>query len=162
MEAIIRKSFDLALNDATVLWGLTSTAYPKKHELVINTLAIKMLELVSSFSLNCRRILEQFPPKHKFKMETARWIWESNDSKPVITDLWEATNYIIHAKTLSTGIECLPSHLSFIKGDDNSAFIPYILVKTDHKEFAYIDIFSMVYCFLYDVVGAFNKLLEKH
>ena len=54
MEAIIRKSFDLALDEATLLWGMTSTAYPKGHDLVINTLAVKMLEMVSSFALNCR------------------------------------------------------------------------------------------------------------
>ena len=54
MEAIIRKSFDLALDEATLLWGMTSTAYPKGHDLVINTLAVKMLEMVSSFALHCR------------------------------------------------------------------------------------------------------------
>jgi len=37
-------------------------------------------------------------------------------------------------------------------------FIPYILVETDHKASAYIDIFSMVYCFLYKVVEALNQL----
>ncbi|WP_032092212.1 hypothetical protein [Necropsobacter rosorum] len=161
MEAIIRKSFDSALNEATLLWGITSTAFPKKHELMVNTLAVKVLELVSSFSLNCRRILEQFPRTCKFNMESSPWLWETQNDTPIITDLWEATNYIIHAKTLCSGIESLPERLSFIQGEDNSVFIPYILVKTDKKGPAYINIFSMVYCFLYDVVTAFQQLIEK-
>lgn len=158
MEAIIRKSFDLALDEATLLWGMTSTAYPKKHDLVINTLAVKMLEVVSSFALNCRRILEQFPKNTKFKMTSSRWKWKAIDNRPVINDLWDAINYIIHAKTLQSGFEALPEDLSFIIGKDNSVFIPYILVETDHKASAYIDVFSMIYCFLYDVVEAFDQL----
>ena len=158
MEAIIRKSFDLALDEATLLWGMTSTAYPKGHDLVINTLAVKILEMVSSFALNCRRVLEQFPKSKKFTMTSSRWEWKATNDRPVINDLWDATNYIIHAKTLKPGFEILPANLSFIIGEDNSIFIPYILVETDHKASAYIDIFSMVYCFLYKVVKALNQL----
>ena len=160
MEAIIRKSFDLALDEATLLWGMTSTAYPKGPDLVINTLAVKLLEMVSSFALHCRRVLEQFPKNKKFKMTKAnsRWSWETVDDRPILDDLWDATNYIIHARTLQSGVEILPEHLSFIIGEDNSVFIPYVLVKTDHKDFAYINVFSMVHCFLYDVVDALDQL----
>ena len=79
MEAIIRKSFDLALDEATLLWGMTSTSYPKGHDLVINTLAVKILEMVSSFALNCRRVLEQFPKSQKFTMTSSRWKWKATN-----------------------------------------------------------------------------------
>lgn len=161
MQAIIHRSLDLAIDDATVLWGMTSSIYPAKHDLLINKLSLKILELVSNFALNCRRILEQFPKHKKFRMCHSRWIWKLSDDGRVITDLWEATNYIIHAKELYSGIESLPENLSFIKGKSNSTFIPYIKVRTDRKDFAYIDVFSMTHCFLYDVIEEFNLLLES-
>lgn len=161
MEAITKKSYDLALEYAVILWGISSTSYPSKHELLISTLSVKILELSSHFALNCRRILEQFPKQKKFQMNNPRWLWDAIEDKPKIVDLWDATNYIIHAKSLKTGIEIIPENLSFIKGEGNSAVVPYILVETDKRNSAYIDIFSMVHCFLYDVTKEFNSLLEN-
>ena len=163
MESITKKSYDLALEYATILWALASTVYPRKHDLLINVLSIKLLEISGIFALNCRRVLEQFPRNKKFTMTSNRWRWESmNNKTPKVIDLWDATNYIIHAKSLKCGIEILPEHLSFIKEEGNSAFVPYILVETDKKEPAYIDLFSMAYCFLYDVTEEFQLLLTNN
>ncbi|WP_338416039.1 hypothetical protein [uncultured Sphaerotilus sp.] len=155
MEAITRHSISVATDQAVRLWALSSAEYPKHHEPLINSLVANTLDITSIFALNCRRALEILPPKEKFPLDTPRWIWTPSTTEARVTDLWDATNRIIHAQRLLIGLEKTPDHLSVIDGE--SVFMPYIQAETDRRELAFIDPFALAHAFLY---GALPRLLK--
>lgn len=153
MQAITQHSITVATDEAVRLWALASTEYPKHHQPLVTALVTNVIEVSSTFALNARRAMEILPKGVKFTLDSPRWKWEPSTSEERITDLWEATNRIIHARRLLVGLELLPKDMSIIKGE--SVFVPYIQAETDRKELAFIDPFAMSYAYLY---GALPRL----
>jgi hypothetical protein len=57
MEVIIKHSADRATEEAVVLWSLASTQFPKNNMGLIEEASARMIEVVSVFALNARRML---------------------------------------------------------------------------------------------------------
>lgn len=151
-SSIIEHSINAATEHAIRIWALTSSQYPRSHEPLINGVVISMLESVSSFALNARRALEVLPSSQKFEMNSPRWHWEPSISQPIVTDFWDATNRIIHAKNLLIGMESMLNQASWLDAD--SVVVPYVQAETDRKELSFIDPFAMAHAFLYQVLPA--------
>jgi len=145
-ESVIEHSINVATKQAIFLWALASSTYPRGHEPIINGVVIAMLDSVSSFALNARRALEVLPNSEKFFLRSPRWCWQPSTGQPMVGDLWEATNRIIHAKRLLIGVESLPEQTSWITSEP--VVVPYIQAETDRKELSLIDPFAMAHAFL--------------
>jgi hypothetical protein len=159
-SSVVEHSINAATEHAVRLWALTSSQYPRRHEPLINAVVVGMLESVSSFALNARRALEVLPPGHKFTFNSPRWDWQPSTNQPVVTDLWEATNRIIHAKALLVGMESMPDHASWITAD--SVAVPYVQAETDRKELSFIDPFAMAHAFRYQALPALYAARPKN
>jgi len=154
MEAITRHSVTRAADEAVQLWALSSTQYPKQHELIIEVATTSIVEIISAFALNARRALEALPSNEKFSLAQPRWHWKPHADGEVVRDLWDALNRIIHAQKLEVGFEQLPPSVSIIDG--GALVVPYIRAATDRKRLAFIDPFALAHTFLY---GAYPKLV---
>ena len=73
------------------------------------------------------------------------WNWTADE--PLLGDLKDALNRIIHAQVLKVGFETLPENVTVIDGD--AVVIPYEMVETDHKKLSFVDPFSIAHAFLY-------------
>lgn len=145
-QSIIEHSINAATEHAVSLWALTSSTYPRRNEPIINGVVVAMLESVSSFALNARRALEILPRNDKFPLDSPRWRWQPSTSQPMVNDLWEATNRIIHAKTLFIGIEPINDQTLWLASEP--VVVPYVQAETDRKELSFIDPFAMAHAFL--------------
>ena len=103
--------------------------------------------------------MEVLPPKVKYPLNSARWIWDPSINGEKVADLWDALNRIIHARKLYVGFERLPDNVSVIDG--GAIIVPYIRAETDRKELAFIDPFSLSHAFLYGVLPALIAVKEK-
>lgn len=158
-SSVVEHSINTATEHAVRLWALTSSQYPRRHEPLINGVVISMIESVSSFALNARRALEVLPAGKKFALDNPRWRWQPSTGQPTVTDLWEATNRIIHAKSLLIGIEHIPDQTSWISSE--SVAVPYVQAETDRKELSFIDPFAMSHAFLYQALPALYSARPK-
>lgn len=150
--SVIEHSISVATDHAVRLWALASSEYPRQHEPLISGLVISMLDSVSSFALNARRALEILPKSQKFVLSSPRWRWTPSTDQPIVTDLWEATNRIIHAKSLLIGVEAMPGQTSWLSGEPVA--VPYVQAETDRKELSFMDPFGMSHAFLYQALPA--------
>ena len=81
-----------------------------------------------------------------------------SDNDELILDFRDALNRVIHAKELKVGFESVPNHMSVI--ENGTVVVPYVKAATDRKRLSYIDLFSLSYAFLYDVLPMINQLSE--
>lgn len=164
MEEITLHSIEKASEEAVKLWALSSAQYPFNNRLIQDHTNATIIEVVSSFALNARRAMEVLPPKVKYPLNAARWVWKPTAKGEKVSGLWDALNRIIHAQKLDVGFECLPDSVSVIDG--GAIIIPYIRAKTDRRELAFIDPFSISHAFLYEVLPVLIKLrntnISKH
>ena len=58
MEAITKHSAARAAEEAVVLWSLASTQFPKSNPRFLEEASACMIEVVSVFAVNARRMLE--------------------------------------------------------------------------------------------------------
>lgn len=158
MEAITQHSITVATDEAVRLWALASTEYPKHHQPLVNALITNVIEVSSTFALNARRAMELLPKGVKFPLDCPRWGWKPSTNEELVTDLWDATNRIIHARRLLIGLEALPKNFSVIEGD--SVFVPYIQAETDRKELAFIDPFAMSHAYLYGALPRLQTVVQ--
>jgi hypothetical protein len=149
MEPIVRHSLERAADEAVRLWALASAQYPRRHDLILETVRTSVVEVVSAFSLNARRAIEALPRSEKFALGQPRWKWAPTAGGEVVTDLWGALNRVIHARKLDVGFVELPEELSVISG--GAVVVPFVQAETDRKTMAFIDPFALAYAFLYDV-----------
>jgi hypothetical protein len=155
MEVITRHSFDRAATCATRLWSLSSTQFPKRNAVILKYASGEMIENISSFALNARRVLEAMPHTLKFRLEASRWQTDPTAGHPVVQDFRDALNRIVHALSLQVGFEQLPTEVSIIDG--GTLVIPYVFATTDRKEKSYIDPFSLAHAFFYQLYPEFSE-----
>jgi hypothetical protein len=136
MEVITKYSAGRAAEEAVVLWSLGSTQFPKKNMGFLEETSACMIEVVSVFALNARRMLESVENRPKFLLSQKRWRWKPTKKGEIVSELWDALNRIIHAKKLLVGFEPLPDNISVIDG--GAVVIPYIQAETDRRELALI------------------------
>ena len=159
MELITVHSITMATDEAVKLWALSSSQYPANHLPMIQTVLISTVEAASHFALNARRALEILPKNSRFPLNAPRWNWKPTTQAEYVSDLWEATNRIIHAKRLFVGLEPLPAESSVIEGA--SVCIPYIQAETDRKDLAFIDPFAMAHAYLYGALPLLQGLAKS-
>jgi hypothetical protein len=155
MEVITRHSFDRAASYATRLWSLSSTQFPQRNAVILNCATEEMIENISSFALNARRVLEAMPHTSKYRLEASRWQTHPTAGHPVVQDFRDALNRIVHAVLLQVGFEQLPKEVSIIDG--GAVVIPYVFATTDRKEKSYIDPFSLAHAFFYQLYPEFTE-----
>jgi len=148
------ESIERASEEAVKLWAFASAQYPFQNRLMQEHVNTVMIEAISSFALNAHRAMEGLPPKVKYPLNAARWLWSPKGGEKA-ADLWDALNRIVHARKLYAGFERLPERGSVIDG--GAIIVPYIRAETDRKEFALIDPFALSHAFLY---GALPALIE--
>ena len=159
IEPIIAHSITRSTDEAVKLWAFASAQYPTLYPQMINTVANSIIESVSVFALNSRRSLVLLPYNKKFLLSQPRWIWMPySDNDELILDFRDALNRVIHAKELKVGFESVPNHMSVI--ENGTVVVPYVKAATDRKRLSYIDLFSLSYAFLYDVLPMINQLSE--
>ena len=149
MEAIAKHSAARAAEEAVVLWSIASTQFPKNNALFLEEASARMIEVISAFALNARRMIESFENRPKFLLSQKRWRWKPTKKGEVVSELWDALNRIIHAKKLLVGFESLPDNISIING--GAVVIPYIQAETDRRDLAFIDPFALAHAYLYEV-----------
>ena len=149
MEAIKKHSAARAAEEAVVLWSLASTQFPKNFPSFLEEASACMIEVVSAFALNARRMIESLENRPKFLLSQKRWRWKPTKKGELVSELWDALNRIIHAKKLLIGFEPLPDNISVIDG--GAVVIPYIQAETDRRELAFIDPFACAHAYLYEV-----------
>ena len=151
MEAVTRHSVERATDEAVRLWSFASAQYPIQDGAVIQAkLEYMVVESASAFAFNARRSIEILDQKRKFKILQPRYEWKPMADGEVVETLWDALNYIIHSREMTIGFEQLPVELSIMLG--GTYVIPYIRAKTDERKLAFVDIFALSHCFLYDVL----------
>jgi hypothetical protein len=155
LEAITKHSADKAAEEAVVLWSFASTQFPKNNSLLIEEASVCMIEVISTFALNARRVLEYLKNRPIFLLSQKRWRWEPTKKGEVVSELWDALNRIIHAKRLVVGFESLPDNISVIDG--GAVVILYIQAETDRRELAFIDPFALAHAYLYEVYSLMFK-----
>lgn len=156
MEAITRHSFERAASNAAMLWSLSSAQFPARNSALIDRATEEMIEAISSFSLNARRVLEVLPRATKYPLVQGRWVAHPIAGHPVVQDFRDALNRIVHAQLLQVGFEELPLEVSVING--GAVVIPYVFATTDRKEKSYIDPFSLAYAWFYHLHPDFISL----
>lgn len=156
MEEITKHSIERASEEAVKLWALSSAQYPFQNRLIQEHTNISFIEVVSTFALNARRAMEILPPKVKYPLNSARWVWKPTKDGEKVADLWDSLNRIIHAQKLHIGFERLPEKMSVIDG--GAIIVPYIMAETDRKKLAFIDPFSLSHAFLYRVLPALYEI----
>src|SRR5438093_778638 len=149
MEVITRHSFDRAASCATRLWSLSSTQFPQRNAVILNCATEEMIENISSFAVNARRVLEAMPHTSQYRLEASRWQTHPTAGHPVVQDFRDALNRIVHAVLLEVGFEQLPKEVSIIDG--GPVVIPYVFATTDRREKSYIDPFSLAHAFFYQL-----------
>jgi hypothetical protein len=157
MEVIIKYSAGRAAEEAVILWSLSSTQFPKNYSGFLKEAFACMIEAVSVFALNARRMLESIENRPKFILSQKRWRWKPTKKGELVSELWDALNRIIHAKKLLVGFESLPDGISVIDG--GAVVIPYVQAETDRRELAFIDPFALAHAYLYEVYPLLFKLL---
>jgi hypothetical protein len=155
MEVITPHSFHRAASCAMTLWSLSSTQFPRGNAVILNYATEEMIENISSFALNARRVLEAMPHTLKYRLEASRWQTQPTAGHPVVQDFGDALNRIAHAKSIQVGFEQLPNEVSIING--GAVVIPYIFATTDRKEKSYIDPFSLAHAFFYQLYPEFAE-----
>ena len=155
MEAITRHSAHRAAEEAIVLWSLASTQFPKNNALFLEEASARMIEVISVFALNARRMIESIGNRPKFLLSQKRWRWTLTKKGEVVSELWDALNRIIHSKKLPVSFESLPDNISVIDG--SAVVIPYIQAETDRRELAFIDPFGLAHAYLYEVYPLVGK-----
>jgi hypothetical protein len=156
MEVITRHSARRAAEEAVVLWSLASTQFPKKNNIFLEEASACLIEVVSAFALNARRMLESVENRPKYLLSQKRWRWKPTKKGEVVSELWDALNRIIHAKKLLVGFEPLPDNISCIDG--GAVVVPYLQAETDRRELAFIDPFALAHAYLYQVYPLVFKL----
>ncbi len=69
-----------------------------------------------------------------------------------MVSLREALNRIIHSRKMTIGFEQLPANLSVMPG--GAYVVPYLCAETDMHKLAFVDVFALSHCFLYEVLSA--------
>jgi hypothetical protein len=95
MEAITKHSAARAAEEAVVLWSLASTKFPKNNALFLEEASARMIEVVSAFALNARRVLESVENRPKFLLAQKRWRWTPTKKGEVVSELWDALILVI-------------------------------------------------------------------
>jgi hypothetical protein len=149
MEVITKHSACRAAEEPVILWSLASTQFPKNNIGFLEETFSCMIEVVSAFALNARRMIESVENKPKFFLSQKRWRWKPTKKGEIVSELRDALNRIIHAKKLVVGFESLPDNISVIDG--GAVVIPYIQAETDRRELAFIDPFALAHAYLYEV-----------
>jgi len=151
LEVITLHSARRAQELAATLWALASAHYPAQHEPVLNAASQATIETISNLALNARRSMEALPANgQSFPLTQSRWTWqptESSSSIPMVKNLREALNGVIHAQALYVGFEKLPDAVDTIDG--GALVIPYVQIRTDRKELSFVDPFAVAHAFLY-------------
>jgi hypothetical protein len=86
MEVITKHSADRAAAEAVVLWSLGSAQFPKNHSSFLDEASACMIEAVSAFALNTRRVLESIENRPKFILSQKRWRWKPTKKREVISE----------------------------------------------------------------------------
>ena len=161
MEAVTEHSAERATEEAVRLWSFSSAQYPIEDGAVIQArLEYMIVESASAFSFNARRAMEVLHPGQEFKLRQPRYEWKPTVEGRVVGNLWDALNRIIHSRKMRIGFVQLPAHLTVITG--GAYVVPYLQADTDkRRNLAFVDIFALSHCFLYDALPVVLSSREK-
>lgn len=153
-------SFALQRNEAAAakLWAFGSAPFP----LATSTAAIiqrhidwLVTDTAIDFAIHARRILDNSSIRTEFTLKEQFRHW-SEHRLPRVTDLREALNRIFHAMEFEVGFLRLPDNAASIRG--GAIGVIYLRTRTDQREEADIDVFSLASCFFHQVLPELHLL----
>jgi len=65
---------------------------------ILNCATEEIIESISAFALNARRVLEAMPHTSKYRLEASRWQTHPTAGHPVVHDFRDALNRIVTGK----------------------------------------------------------------
>jgi hypothetical protein len=145
---IVRLSLDRASASAVRIWAMASAQYPERHGELCARLQATVVDDVSTFAVNGRRVIEWLG-NTKFQLVQRRWDWGHDNNPDEVSELKQALDRVLHARSLNVALVRLPLDQSVISG--GAVVIPFLEIGTDWRTPALVDLFAMAHSFLYDV-----------
>ncbi len=143
---------------AAKLWALGSAPFPFKTSsagVIQSHIDMLVTETAIDFAIHVRRLLDNSGIGTKFALNEQFRRW-SEHRLPRVTDLRDALNHIVHATEFEVGFLPLPDNASSIRG--GAIGVVYLRTRTDQREEADIDVFSLASCFFHQVLPELDAL----
>jgi len=149
-----------ASEEASKIWAIDSAQYPLNGgALIQGHIEVAAIDSVTEMSVHGRRALEGWNIKENIYLQQKRWKWAPIKNAPIVTELRDAFNRVLHAQDLVVGFEKCPESTCVIDG--GSIVIPYLMARTDRRPTSYIDLFSMAHAWLHGALPAIHKIDPK-
>jgi len=143
---------------AAKLWALGSAPFPfatSTAAIIQSHVDWLVTDTAIDFAIHVRRILDNSAIRTNFTLNEQFRHW-SEHRLPRVTDLREALNRIVHATEFEVGFLRLPDDAASIRG--GAIGVIYLRTRTDQREEADIDVFSLASCFFHQVLPALHAL----
>lgn len=146
---------------AAKLWAFGSAPFPIVNGAIIQShIEQAVTDTAIAFAIHVRRLLDNRDIRDRFTLDEPFWHWSPTGNAPKVALLRDALNRIVHATNFEVGFERLPANASKIKGGAISVL--YLRTKTDQREEALIDVFSLASCFFHQVLPALRPRTESN
>ena len=143
---------------AAKLWAFGSASYPLRHHsalLLQRQISDEVTDTAIAFAIHVRRLLDNSGVRTKFQLDQPFRKWAPAPGLKRERSLREALNRIVHATDFEVGFEKLPESVSTIGG--GSIGVIFLKTRTDQKETALVDVFSLASCFFDKLVPIFSR-----
>lgn len=136
---------------AAKLWAFGTASFPFANGAVIQThIEQSVTETAIAFAIHVRRLLDNREVRTKFALDEPFRHWAPVGGLTKVQALRDALNRIVHATEFSVGFERLPDKATKIVG--GAIGVIYLKTRTEQREEALIDVFSLASCFFHQVL----------
>ncbi len=145
---------------AARLWAFGSAPFPLANgEIIQARIEQAVTDTAIAFAIHVRRLLDNRRIQIPFALDEPFWHWSPTGGLTKVKQLRDVLNRIVHATDFKVGFELLPDTATKIEGGAISVL--YLKAKTDHREEALIDVFSLASCFFHRVLPTLRPPSSK-
>lgn len=138
-----------SIEAASKLWAFGSAPYPLVGGALIQSYIERLVtDTAIAFAIHVRRLIDNNNIRDKLLLDEPFYVWSPKHGLPRMRLLRDSINCIIHATEFEVGFERLP--YSQIEG--GAVGVIYLRTKTDQREEALTDVFSLSSCFFHRVL----------
>lgn len=152
---IVRLSLDRASAAAVRIWAMASAQYPERHGELCGRLQATVVDDVSTFAVNARRVIEWLG-NPRIRLDQRRWQWAHDAGAEEVGELKQALDRVLHARALTVALVRLPPSVGVISG--GAVVVPFLEIGTDRRAPALVDLFAMAHAFLYEVAPMTSEI----
>lgn len=136
---------------AAKLWAFGSAPFPLANGAIIQGHIEQLVtDTAIAFAIHVRRILDNSAIHTKFTLDEPFRHWSPAHGLIKVALLRDALNHIVHATEFEVGFERLPDNAAKIEG--GAIGVIYLRTRTDQREEALIDVFTLASCFFHRVL----------